>query len=200
MSREQVLKLITEFMKPRYQMVLATYGDDPWIATLYYSFDNNLNIYFLSSPETLHCQHIATQPKVAVSIADSPQKPASKKKGVQIYGLAEQISDKQKIIHALSLWRKTLQVTSEIYTYEGMMKKLIDGRMYKVTPKKLKFFNQEIWEEGEEPVIEVWKKSASVILFINPVLMDLKTMQNIVCVLELFGRLYAQSLRVYAVQ
>lgn len=108
----------------------------------------------MSSPETLHCKHISENPKVALTIADSPQNPGSKKKGVQIYGLAEKISGKQKITHAISLWRKTLNVSSEAYTYEGMMKKLIDGRMYKINPKKLKFFNQEIWEEGDEPVIE----------------------------------------------
>lgn len=155
MSEDEVKKLIKEFVASRYQMVLATNDEYPWIATLYYSFDNDLNIYFLSNPNTLHCKHIVQNPKVAVTIADSPQAPTIKKKGVQMYGLAEQIAGKQKIIHALSLWTKTLHVTSKAYTYEGMMQKLINGRMYKITPKKLKFFNEEIWEEGQEPVIEL---------------------------------------------
>lgn len=155
MNSDQVLKHAKEFIKPRYQMVIATFGEHPWIASLHYSYDEDLNIYFLSNPETLHCKQIAENPQVALTIADSPQEPSSKKKGVQLYGFAEQITDKQKIIHALSLWRKTLNVTSESYTYEGMMKKLINGRMYKITPKKLKFFNQEIWEEGEEPFIKL---------------------------------------------
>jgi hypothetical protein len=34
-----------------------------------------------------------------------------------------------------------------------MMKQLIDGRMYRVKPVKLKFFNQDLWQEGEEPII-----------------------------------------------
>lgn len=52
MNDQDIVKLVKEFMEPRFQMVLATYGEHPWIATLYYSFDNDLNIYFLSSPET----------------------------------------------------------------------------------------------------------------------------------------------------
>lgn len=136
-------------------MVLATHGDYLWIATLYYSFDNDLNIYFLSNPETVHGRQIASNPNVAIAISDSPQLPTAKKLGLQISGIAEQITDRQKIIHALSLWRKTLNVTSASYSYEGMINKLIDGRMYKVVPKKIKFFNQEIWEEGEEPLIEL---------------------------------------------
>lgn len=155
MKKEDVLGLIKGYIQDHYQMVVATNDDHPWIATLYYSFDDDLNLYFLSSPTTLHCQQILNNPHVAVSIADSPQAPTAKKIGIQIYGLAEKISGERKITHALNLWRKTLNVTSAEYSYKGMMSKLIDGRMYKVVPKKIKFFNQEIWEEGEEPLIEL---------------------------------------------
>lgn len=149
------IEYIRDFLKGHYQMAVATNGEHPWIATVYFSYDEDLNFYFLSNPETIHCKHIATNPHVSVSIAHSPQNPAEKKKGLQFFGIAEQISDKHKIIHAITLWRKTLNVTSDTYTYEGMMKKAIDGRMYKVTPKKMKLFNEDIWEEGTEPVIDL---------------------------------------------
>lgn len=153
MEEKQILKHITDFLTDRYQMTIATSGEHPWIATVYYSLDSNLNIYFLSNPETLHCQQIALNPQVAVSICDSPQNPSVQKKGVQLFGVAEQVSGVQKIKHAISLWRETLGVTSEAYTYEGMMKKAISGRMYRVQPKKIKFFNEELWEEGCEPIV-----------------------------------------------
>ncbi|MFZ1720991.1 MAG: pyridoxamine 5'-phosphate oxidase family protein [Microgenomates group bacterium] len=146
---------ISDFIKSNTQMTIATYGDSPWIATVYYSSDDALNLYFLSDPDTIHCHHIKVNPNVAVSIADSPQAPSSNKIGLQISGIAEQISDKKKIVHALDLWRKTLGVTSNAYTYAGMMKKAIKGRMFKVTPNKIKFFNEELWEEGSEPVVEL---------------------------------------------
>lgn len=147
--------LIQKYLQDNYQMVLATSGDHPWAAVLYYSTDKDLNLYFLSDPQTIHCQHIATNSKVAVAISESPQEPNSNKKGLQIFGTAEQISDKAKIVHAINLWKQTLNITSDAYSYAGMMNKLIAGRMYKVTPKKIRFFNEEVWEEGEEPVIEI---------------------------------------------
>ncbi len=154
MKETDVLKHIKDFLCERYQMVIATYGEDhPWIATVYYSFDKDLSLYFLSDPNTLHCQQIAKNPNVALSISDAPQNPSAKKKGIQIFGMAEQVSGMHKIKHALGLWRKTLGVTSNAYTYEGMMKKAIKGRMYKVEPVKIKFFNEELWEEGSEPTI-----------------------------------------------
>ena len=136
-------------------MVIATYGEHPWIATEYYSFDDDFNFYFLSDPKTLHCKQIAKNSNVALSICDAPQHPSAKKKGIQIFGIATKISGVHKIKHALGLWRKTLGVTSDAYTYEGMMKKAIKGRMYKVESKKIKFFNEELWEEGKERLISL---------------------------------------------
>jgi uncharacterized protein YhbP (UPF0306 family) len=149
-------ELILDFLAKHNVMSIATSGDHPWIAYVYFSFDSNLTIYFLSSPKTLHCRQIAKNPHVALLIADSHQKVGDLKKGVQIYGVAEQISDAQKVKHALRMWRDALQVTDPTLTYENMIKKVINGRMYKVTPKKIKFFNQELFkvEDGDEPVLE----------------------------------------------
>ena len=155
MEKQDIIEHIREFLLSHFQMVVSTYSNYPWTATLYYSVDQDLNIYFLSSPETIHCKQIEKNPKVAVAVVDSPQKPTSLKKGVQIYGKAKRISGINKIKYALDLWKKTLDVTSPLYTYEGMMKKAIKGRMYRITPIKIKFFNEALWKEGTEPTIKL---------------------------------------------
>lgn len=154
-TREQDLEHIKKYLSSHYQMAVATSGRFPWICTVYYSIDNDLNIYFLTSPSTIHGKQIAKNPKVAVAISDAPQSPNSKKKGLQIYGLCKQISGARKVTHAITLWNKTLGVTSKDYSYEGMIKKAISGRMYKITPKKIKFFNEDLAEEGKERLIEL---------------------------------------------
>jgi len=111
------------------------------------------SFYFISDPKTLHGSHIATNPHVAISVSDSPQHLSSKKKGIQIYGIATQLTNKEEIVFGLDLWRKMLGVTSDAYTYEGMMKHKIQGRLFKITPKKMKYFNEELWEEGKEKMI-----------------------------------------------
>lgn len=155
MERSEIIRHIFEFLQSHFQMVVSTYSSYPWTATLYYSVDQDMNIYFLSSPETIHCRQIEKNPKVSVAVVDSPQRPASLKKGIQIYGKAKRISGANKIRYALELWKKTLDVTSPLYTYEGMMKKAIKGRMYKITPKRIKFFNEALWKEGDEPLVEL---------------------------------------------
>jgi len=148
-------KLILDFLKKHKLMFVATQGTHPWIAALYYSFDRDLNLYFLSDPATLHCKHIEKNVNVAVAIADSTQHPRVLKKGLQIYGLAKQISDAKKIFHALSLWKKSIGYKGAEISYKNMMKKVIKGRMYKIMPKKIKFFNQELFkvEDGKEPIL-----------------------------------------------
>lgn len=155
MERQEILGHMKEFLNSHFQMTIGTYASFPWTATVYYSVDQDMNIYFLSNPETLHCKQLEKNPKVSVAVVDSPQKSSSLKKGIQIYGKAKRISGANKIRYALDLWKKTLDVTSPLYTYEGMMKKAIKGRMYKVTPIKIKFFNEALWVEGTEPVIKL---------------------------------------------
>lgn len=155
LTKQQDLEHIKKYLENHFQLVLATNGKFPWICTLYYSIDNDLNIYFLTGPATIHGKQIARNAKVAVAVSDSPQTPNSKKKGLQIYGLCKQISGVRKVTHAITLWKQTLGVTSKDYSYEGMVKKAISGRMYKITPKKIKFFNEELAEEGKERLIEL---------------------------------------------
>jgi len=153
MKRDEILKQISDFLHDRLQMVVATSGEHPWIATVYYALDSDLNFYFISDPQTLHGSHIASNPHIALSVSDSPQHPSSKKKGIQIYGIATQLKDEKEITFGLELWRKKLEVTSDAYTYEGIMKNEIHGRLYKITPKKIKYYNEEIWDEGDEKTI-----------------------------------------------
>lgn len=127
-------------------MTVGTYGDFPWMATMYYAFDQDANLYFLSSPETLHCRQIAKNNKVGVAIADSQQKIGDKKKGLQMWGIAEQIRETNETKKAIQLWKDYLGVNKEI-----------KGPMYKITPKRIKLFDQEMFkvDDGREPVLEL---------------------------------------------
>ncbi|MBI3559292.1 pyridoxamine 5'-phosphate oxidase family protein [Candidatus Gottesmanbacteria bacterium] len=148
--------LILKFLKTNKLMAVATHGDFPWIATVYYTFDKNLNLYFLSSPTTLHCQQITKNNKVAISIADSHQDIKHKPKiGLQLSGTAEQISNITKVKYAVNLWKKSLGVTNSKISYANMAKKVITGRMYKISPKRIKIFGLFKTEEGQEPVLEL---------------------------------------------
>ncbi len=149
-------KLVLDFLKLHKLMFIATQGEHPWIAAVFYTFDGDLNLYFLSSPETLHSKHIIKNKEVAVAIADSKQQLRDSKKGIQIYGHVKEISDLHKIKHAVNLWKKSLGYEGSEISYENMIGKVIKGRMYQIKPKKIKYFNQDLFpvEDGKEPILE----------------------------------------------
>ncbi|KKP67688.1 MAG: hypothetical protein UR68_C0028G0011 [Candidatus Roizmanbacteria bacterium GW2011_GWA2_35_19] len=159
MKKKLVLtkKDVLNFLADKKLMIIATYGDHPWIASVYYSYDRDLNLYFISTPSTIHGRHMEKNNKVAVAIVDSHQKPSAAKKGLQIYGVVEKISGINKINYALRLWKDFLNIQRPDISFENMKKGLYKGRMYKITPKKIKLFDQDKFKvpDGEEPILEL---------------------------------------------
>ncbi len=100
---ELTKELVLEYLKTQSLMVLATYGEEPWVASVYYTFDSDLNLYYLSAPQTLHCLNIEKNPSVAAAIVDSNQNVNTLKRGIQLNGVAHQISEAAKVRHALEL-------------------------------------------------------------------------------------------------
>ncbi len=148
---------VLKFISTKKLMILATYGDHPWIASVYYSYDRDLNLYFISMPSTIHGRHMEKNKKVAAAIVDSHQKPSDVKRGLQIYGTVERVSGINKINYAIRLWKDFLNVQRPDISFENMKKGLYKGRMYKLTPKKIKLFDQEKFKvpDGEEPILEL---------------------------------------------
>ena len=150
-------KDVLEFLSDKKLMIIATYGDHPWIASVYYSFDKDLNLYFISVPSTIHGRQMEKNKKVAVAIVDSNQKPSDVKRGLQIYGTVEKVSGINKVRHALRLWKDFLNIQRPDISFENMQKGFYKGKVYKLTPKKIKLFDQEKFKvpDGEEPILEL---------------------------------------------
>ena len=98
---------ILNYLKKHKLMAIATYGDAPWTATVYYIVDDNLNFYFLSSSSSQHGQDIARNKRVAANVFDSHQRVTDKKAGVQLWGICTIVQSEEKIEWVLKRWHKT---------------------------------------------------------------------------------------------
>src|SRR5688572_29603354 len=67
---------------------IATLADDggAHINTAYFAFDDELRLYFLSNPASVHCQNIARRPRMAVAAFDTHQPWGTPGKGLQLFG------------------------------------------------------------------------------------------------------------------
>ncbi len=72
-------KLIKEYMTQMRVMQLATsINNKPWVCNIHFYADDNLNIYWISTPTRRHSEEIQQNPKVAIAIKiheDTPEEP-----------------------------------------------------------------------------------------------------------------------------
>lgn len=140
-----------QYLKSQRLMSLSTGSDKPWTSNVYYTIDDNFNLYFLSEPESKHCNDIKSNNIVACSITDSSQKVTDKKVGAQIQGKAIQLTDADQIKQVLDSWNKTNQGFEHIINWDNIKNNVIKSKVYQVKPTFIKFLNEELYgPEGSE--------------------------------------------------
>ncbi len=147
--------ILFDFLKNHKLMTIATHDEKLWIATVFYVADESLNLYFLTSPKTEHGQHIAKNGMIACNIVDSHQQVTNQKVGLQIEGTAEKVSVLESIKKVLQMWHATNPGKEEKLSFDKIKNKVIKMRVYKVTPNRLKFFNEKLYSEEESKVFEL---------------------------------------------
>ncbi len=136
---------LLEYLQKYHLMTLSTYSGGPWVSTVYYAVDEDLNLYFISDPSSNHCQHIAKNPQISCAIADSRQRVTDKKVGVQLKGQTTYLADSAKIQKILAMWNTANPGFEQVINFENMEKGVIKSKVYQITPIYIKFFNEELY-------------------------------------------------------
>ncbi len=75
MKPEMIETTIREYIPQIIHMSLATVKDNkPWVCEVHFSYDDGLNLYFVSSQETRHAQELIANPYVAGNIVTQHHK------------------------------------------------------------------------------------------------------------------------------
>ncbi len=86
-------ELVRDYLTKAQIMQIATVHDhQPWVATVYFATDIDLNLYWMSRASRRHSQEILENPKVAGTIV-LPHNYGEKVRGIQFEGTARQLSD-----------------------------------------------------------------------------------------------------------
>ena len=95
-------KHILEQLKNGKTLQLATVANGkPWISTVYFVADHNLDFYWLSFPSRRHSKDIENEPSVAVAVQIKTDRPVI---GVQAEGNATTVNDLSEIEKVLKLY------------------------------------------------------------------------------------------------
>lgn len=77
-------------------MALSTIGSDgSWTCPVHYHYNEELELFFMSLPDTKHVENIYADPRVSVAIF-SPPSPMGEKLGLQIKGIATDLGPDEK--------------------------------------------------------------------------------------------------------
>ncbi|MET0500918.1 MAG: pyridoxamine 5'-phosphate oxidase family protein [Candidatus Binatia bacterium] len=142
---DELKQQVLSYLKTHNTMTLGTSsGDVPWAATVFYASDN-LCLYFFSAPESRHCQNLATNPHVAVTIQEDYHD-WRKIKGIQLEGsvaLVDSIAAKAK---AMAIYAGKYPDIIRLFTNPAsglFYKAFLKVKFYCVAPQKLFFIDNE---------------------------------------------------------
>jgi uncharacterized protein YhbP (UPF0306 family) len=143
-------KEILNFLSKHKLMSLGTYHKTPWSAWVYYLFDDDLNIYFVTNPKTKHGQNIAKNPKVSIAITDTSQDPKGNKVGFQAKGVVGRLNNLKEIPSLVKAWNKRGFVPMTV----KLITKAWKSRFYKINLQEVQLFDEN---QPEEKEVRNWK-------------------------------------------
>jgi uncharacterized protein YhbP (UPF0306 family) len=136
---------IIEYLKSHNTMTLATCAaDNPWAATVFYASDD-LRLYFFSAPESRHCQNLAANPRVAVTVQED-YKDWRAIKGIQLEGRVTATASVIEKGKAMAIYAGKYPDVIKLFTnpssgvfYQAFLK----VRFYCVLPERVFYIDNE---------------------------------------------------------
>lgn len=157
-SKNQIKKEIFQFLKQNSILTLAVASENiPWLCTLYYGIDDQMNLYVVTDPNNNHGKIMARNPIVAFNIFDSHQKITEPKKGLQGKGKISIIKESKSVTSALGLWHKANPGIEERITAKNILDTSSDTKIFKITPTYLKYYNDQLYGKEEYGIIDLLK-------------------------------------------
>jgi len=127
-------------------------GNNPFICSLFYTFDENYNLYFWSEKNTVHSLNISQNKNVSISIADTSQEWGSNLKGLKIYGKAKDVLNDELMIGAnkyIERFPKVKILINKIEDFNSRYK----SKLYRVEIEKIILLDEEKF--GKEKYKEI---------------------------------------------
>ena len=139
--KQQVLK----YLETHNTMTLGTCSDDvPWAATVFYASDD-FRLYFFSVPDSRHCQNLAANPRVAVTVQEDYHD-WQKIKGIQLEGTAVLVDSIIEKAKAMAVYARKYPEVIKLFTNPAsgvFHKAFLKVKFYCVVPQKLFFIDNE---------------------------------------------------------
>ena len=132
-------KLIAAYLKEAILMQVATAkGSQPWACSVYFAYDRDFNLYWISKATTRHSKEIMGNKKVAGTIV-LPHKFGDDMRGLSFQGTAKELKGKEAIV---GMARYAKRFAMKKPRVDKILKGLDGHYCYKITPKMFVLFDE----------------------------------------------------------
>lgn len=157
-SKDEIKKEIFQFLKKNGILTLAVASENtPWLCTLYYGIDDQMNLYVVTDPNNNHGKIMLDNPKVAFNIFDSHQKITQPKTGLQGKGRIAILTEPKTAAKALEIWHKANPGVEKGITVKSITDASSDTKIFKIIPTYLKYFDKGLYGEEEYGILDLQK-------------------------------------------
>lgn len=136
---------ILDYLHSHNTMTLATCaGDSPWAATVFYASEE-FRLYFFSSPESRHCQNLAANPHVAVTVQED-YKDWREIKGIQLEGKVVAVESVLEKAKAMTAYARKYPSVIKLFTNPAsgvFYKAFLKVKFYCVMPERVFYIDNE---------------------------------------------------------
>ena len=138
--RRGVFRLLRENVL--FSIATVTPGGRAYINTAYFAFSSELELFFLSHPDSHHCRNLETNPSIAVTVFPSRQTWGGDDRGLQLFGAGREATGRDarraervyaKRFRSYTAWKKGLGPRDRARQY----------RLYVVKVNRLKLFDEK---------------------------------------------------------
>ena len=147
------------FLAAHNTMTLATVGPDaaPYAAAVFYAADEDLRLFFLSSPNSRHSLAIEHDPRVAATIQADNQE-WQEIQGIQIVGTAREVHGTAELAHATRIYAARFDFLAGLLDQSGsgpaaLRGPLASSRFYVLQPTWIRLIDNTVGfgykEEGK---------------------------------------------------
>ncbi|OIO81279.1 hypothetical protein AUJ84_01450 [Candidatus Pacearchaeota archaeon CG1_02_32_132] len=154
-EEKKIRKSVLDILRENELLSLATYNKrkkQPSICSLYYTYNENLIIYYWSEKNANHSKNLVDNSHVAVNIAKSTQEWGSSLKGLKIYGTVKEANNNELFIGGMLYIKRFKGVRKFVKIAKDFNSKIFNSKLYVIKPIKIivldeKQFGKEVYKE-----------------------------------------------------
>lgn len=148
-DEKKISDSIKRILNENHLLTLSTYSNKiPHSNTAFYTFDKNMNLYLWSEQGTAHTENIKKNKKVAVTVFDSKQKWGSLLRGIQAFGTAKTVSNKELIIAGILYIKRFPGSLKMVKHPKRFHDKIFESKIYKIQLDEIKVLDEKAFGKG----------------------------------------------------